>query len=153
MTRTGINFWLDVLMLVIMIGMAMTGGLMHFVLPPGTGHSLQVFGLGRHDYGQIHVYLALAALALLAIHVVLHWSWICCVVSKGIGKENPSARIRVVWGLLLLAGITSLMVGGIWWASGKVESNFSRPRHRQGLGFQHDSVPTAAPIVMRETIE
>lgn len=38
-TRTSTNFWLDVISLVVMVGLAATGGLIHFVLPAGTGTS------------------------------------------------------------------------------------------------------------------
>jgi len=56
-TRTSMNFWLDLLSLLLMIGLAPTRGLIHFVLPPGAGHSHLLFGLGRHDFGEIHFYL------------------------------------------------------------------------------------------------
>ena len=38
-TRTSTNFWLDVVSLIVMIGLAATGGLIHFVLPAGSGRS------------------------------------------------------------------------------------------------------------------
>jgi hypothetical protein len=123
MTRTTLNFWLDLLSLLVMIGLATTGGLIHFVLPPGTGHFHLLFGLGRHDFGQIHFYFALAAVALLALHVLLHWSWICCVVGKVLGNAVPSRRAQVAWGLLLLCGVAVFLVAGLWWASSRVQRN------------------------------
>ncbi len=120
-TRTLTNFWLDLVSLVVMISLAMTGGLIHFVLPPGTGHSHTLFGLGRHDFGQVHFYLAVAAVALLAVHVVLHWKWICCVLAKMLGRAAPSRRARTTWGLSLSFGVTFLLGGSLFWASSAIE--------------------------------
>jgi hypothetical protein len=120
-TRTSTNFWLDLVSLVVMIGLAMTGGLIHFVLPPGTGHSHTLFGLGRHDFGQVHFYLAVAAVVLLAVHVLLHWSWICCVLAKALGRTAPSRRTQITSGLSLLFGVVFLLGGGLFWASEAVE--------------------------------
>jgi hypothetical protein len=53
MNRTAINFWLDVISFFVMVGLALTGGIAHFVLPSGTGNWRVLFGLGRRDYGQI----------------------------------------------------------------------------------------------------
>lgn len=121
--RTTLNFWLDLFSLLVMTGLATTGGLIHFVLPPGTGHFHLLFGLGRHDFGQIHFYFAVAAIALLALHVLLHWSWICGVVGKTVGNTVPSRRARMAWGMLLLCGVALLLVGGLWWASRSVQQN------------------------------
>ncbi len=116
-TRTSINFGLDLVSLVVMIGLAATGGLIHFVLPPGTGRFYALFAWNRHDIGQVHFYLAVAAIALLALHVLLHWTWICGIVGKGIGREAPSRKTQITWGLALLLGIAIFLGGGLWWAS------------------------------------
>lgn len=71
LTRTTLNLWLDLASLVALLGLILTGGLMYFVLPPGTGHSYVLGGLGRHDFGRLHFYLAVAAVALLAAHALL----------------------------------------------------------------------------------
>ena len=120
-TRTATNFWIDVVSLAVMIGLTATGGLMRFVLPPGTGHSRALFGWNRHDIGQLHFYLAVAAVVLLALHVLLHWSWICCVIAKLAGKPAPSERSRTAWGLGLLLGNALWLGGGLWWVSGLVQ--------------------------------
>ncbi len=90
--RTSVNFWLDLLLLIAMIGLFATGGLIHFVFPPGTGCSYRLFGVGRHDLGQIHFYLAVATTMLIALHVLLHWKWICSVVGKTFSNATPSRR-------------------------------------------------------------
>jgi hypothetical protein len=129
-TRTSMNFWLDFLSFLVMIGLAATGGIVHYVFPAGTGHFYLLFGLGRHDFGQIHFYLAVAAIVLLVLHVLLHWSWICGVIGKSVGSPAPSQKARMTWGLSLLCGVVLFLGGGVWWASSKVEQN-ATPRNGQ----------------------
>jgi hypothetical protein len=136
-TRTLTNFWLDLLSLAVMLGLAVTGGIVHFVLPAGTGHFDLLFGLGRHDFGRIHFYLAVAAVALLAVHVLLHWSWVCCVTSKLAGAQPPSRQLQTLWGLALLGAVGLLVGGGLWWASGRVERNATLWAQRGGGGREH----------------
>ena len=93
--RTLTNFWIDLGLLIVMIGMGVTGGILHFVLPPGTGRSRTLLGLGRHDFSQIHFCIAALVIALLAVHLLLHWKWIYGVVGQGrwrplLGLERES---------------------------------------------------------------
>jgi hypothetical protein len=120
-TKTSTNFWLDVVSLIVMIGLTATGGLIHFVLPAGTGHFYVLFGWNRHDIGQLHFYLAVAAVALLALHVLLHWNWICCVIAKMVGKNAPSQKSQAIWGIILLLLIAVLLGGGLFCASALIQ--------------------------------
>ncbi|MBN1652299.1 MAG: DUF4405 domain-containing protein [Deltaproteobacteria bacterium] len=129
--RTEINFWIDLISLFVMLGLATTGGLLYFVLPPGTGHTHFLFGLGRHDIGRIHFYLAVAGIILLVLHVYLHWTWICCFIGKAFGNAVPSQKKRTTWGLVTLCGTIVLLVGGIYWASSKVECIVVPPDERE----------------------
>jgi len=157
--RTSTNFWIDLVSLVVMIGLAATGGLIHFVLPAGTGHFYALFGWNRHDIGQVHFYLAVAAILLLALHVLLHWSWICCVIAKMAGKAAPSQRSQTMWGLALLLGVALILGGGLWWASTAIQATApggvgrgrrvhfeSASPHQAALASGHwHSVGTAGP--------
>jgi hypothetical protein len=131
MKRTTTNFWLDLVSFFVMVGLALTGGITHYVLPAGTGNWNTLFGLGRHDFGKIHFYLAFTAVLLLAIHVALHWSWICCFIAKGLGREQPSRRTQMLAGIALLATIGLLLVVGLGWAASRVEE---KTREAPGYG-------------------
>jgi hypothetical protein len=158
-----VNFWLDAVSLLVMLALAVTGGLMYFVLPAGTGHSRHLFGLGRHDYGLIHSYLAVAVVILVAVHLILHWSWICGVVAKARGKPTPSLPVQKAWGWALLLGLPAVVAAGLWWASAQVEhaggSRRARGEHReqsQRAAQAHDkheeSCPAGAAINGRTTL-
>lgn len=129
--RIQTNFWLDLASLIAMVGLMATGGLIHFVLPAGSGKFHGLLGWNRHDIGRLHFYLAVAAIVLLALHVVVHWGWICCVVAKVLGRESPSRRTQTFWGGGLLLGITLFLVGGLWWASTMVQPTASNAGGRR----------------------
>ena len=129
-TRTSVNFWLDLATLLVMIGLAATGGIIHFVLPAGTGRSLSLFGLDRHEYGDVHFYLAVTVAALLVLHVLLHWSWVCGVVGRAFGNPEPSRRARTTWGVVVLCFIALFLGAGLWWASGRVVQSIEGPASR-----------------------
>ena len=106
MKRNTINFWIDLLTFIVLFAEIWTGLLLHYVLPSGKGrgHSLELWGLNRHEYGTVHFYLATAMIALVAIHVWLHWSWICNSLT-GLLKIKKLKSSRH-----LLYGIVSLLV-------------------------------------------
>jgi hypothetical protein len=138
MTRTITNLWLDLVALALMVGLMLTGGIVHFALPPGTGHSHLLFGLGRHDYGTIHFWLAVAALGMLALHLARHWSFVCGVVAKGLGKEKLGARTLQMWGVGVLVITVLLPILGIAWATSQVEVS-NLPHRAQGHSGMFDA--------------
>jgi hypothetical protein len=127
MKRNTLNFWIDFISLLAMLGLIWTGLLIHYVLPPGTGgrgggHGLILWGLDRHDYGNIHFYLALTLIALMVIHVWLHWSWVRATVKKLAGMELTTDTKGTVSGIVLLIIIVALMIGGLLYAEQLVVS-------------------------------
>ena len=89
MKRTMLNFIIDLASFIVLLGLAMTGYIIKFVLPPGTGgrgreltsgrgreEIEQLWSMTRHEWGDIHFYLAVGFVALMVAHIILHWSWI-----------------------------------------------------------------------------
>ena len=107
---------------------------MYFILPPGTGHSHALFGLGRHEYGDVHSTLAAAALILLLLHLVMHWSWICGVIARSLRRKPPDPRARALWGAATLTGCCLLLGLGLYGASAWVELQPEASRHRGWAG-------------------
>ena len=105
--RNTLNFWIDLFTFIVLFAKIWTGLLVHYVLPPGQGrgHSLELWGLNRHEYGAIHFYLAIAMIVLVIFHVWLHWSWICKTLSSllKIKKLNPSRYLLYAIISLLIA--------------------------------------------------
>ena len=89
MKRITLNFIVDLVAFLDLLVLAITGLIMKYVLPPGTGgygrgfrggrepgEIKYLWSMTRHEWGRIHFYLAVVFAALMVIHIVLHWTWI-----------------------------------------------------------------------------
>jgi hypothetical protein len=104
MKRSSVNFVIDLISLIDLLGLTFTGAIMKWVLPPGTGgegrqlhggrgrggeHIEKFLSLGRHDWGSVHFWLAVVFLALMVVHIVLHWTWIKSYIKcRLLGRAN-----------------------------------------------------------------
>lgn len=80
---------LNLLLYLLLCAMAGTGVLLAFRLPPGSrgGAGWSVWGWTRHDWGDLHGWLGLAFLALVLVHLVLHWAWLRKIAAaKGVWR-------------------------------------------------------------------
>jgi hypothetical protein len=152
MRRSSFNFALDFVTLLLMLVMISTGLIIRFVLPPGTGGreggGQRLWAWGRHDWGDLHFWLAVSLGALLVVHVAMHWSWVCGLLRRrrsappGISRPVSHAA-RNVSGVsflvLLAAGIAAL----VWIARNDVETLGQGGRAAQ----EQAAAATAIPIV------
>src|SRR5688572_14883488 len=126
MKRTHLNFVIDGLAFTAFFFLISTGLLLRYQLPAGSG-GLRGFGVGggagerpiallwgmtRHEWGQIHYLIAGSLIAILAAHVLLHWKWINCVIR---GTRSEASGLRFGLGFssllaLLLLGAMPLMI-------------------------------------------
>jgi len=112
--RNTLNFIIDIVTLLVMISVAMTGLLLRFVLPPGSrgGAGRTLWSWGRHDFGDLHFYLVLGLLALLIVHLALHWTWVCSTVQRWFARAGTTVGHRTRWvrpafGVLTLTAIVT----------------------------------------------
>lgn len=108
MTRKTLNAVVDALAFAGFVLLATSGVLLRWSLPPGSGHRTTIWGLDRHDWGAVHFWIAVALLAVLVVHLLLHWKWIAAVASRG-GVLEPSG-LRVALGVVGLAGLIGFAV-------------------------------------------
>lgn len=137
MNRNLLHFLIDIPLFLAVLGLAMTGLLMAFVLPPGQGGA-QVWGISRHEWGDIHYWTALSMLTLALVHVTLNWTWICCVVARLVRPQAPSPQgWRQYMAGIVLVAVLVLVVGGFLWtaASSKVARDGGGGRG-EGSGHQ-----------------
>ncbi|OIO70720.1 MAG: hypothetical protein COW19_10865 [Zetaproteobacteria bacterium CG12_big_fil_rev_8_21_14_0_65_55_1124] len=105
MKRTDINFTIDMIAFIGFVVMTITGVLMRYVLPPGSGHYSTIWGLDRHEWGDIHFWISLVFFSLLALHLVLHWRWLVSVVT---GKPREGSGFRAGLGIVGLVAVIAL---------------------------------------------
>ena len=118
--RTTLNRVIDTLAFVGFVLVATTGFLLHVLLPLGSGRLYGVgtgyraegksvtllWGLTRHDWGAIHLWVAMGLMVVLATHLLLHWSWITCSL-RGRPRERSGLRVALgLMGLVILLAIS-----------------------------------------------
>ena len=96
------NVAIDLLAYIAFVVLSMTGVIMYFILPPGSGHSRSIWGLGRHDWGDIHFWAAVSFFSILVLHLILHWKWIVSVLK---GTPRTDSRWRFLMGTVGLVAI------------------------------------------------
>ncbi len=104
-SRTMVNFWLDVSLLVVLTALGVTGVIVQFVFPPGVAaRGWKLFGMTYGQWCSIQFSLLSLLGTGVLVHVMLHWSWVCGVVARRIlrVRDMPDDGIRTVYGVGLL---------------------------------------------------
>jgi hypothetical protein len=95
----------DLLSFIGLLGLISTGLFLRFVLPPRSGLA-SVWGLTRHEWGEVHFYVAVVFLALISSHFFLHLSFIKKVLAGDGSREH---KYRLVIGLTGVIMLTLLL--------------------------------------------
>ena len=126
MKRPTVNLSVDAAAFAAFVLLTSTGVLLRYVLPPGSGHRTLLWGLDRHDWGQIHFWISMAFLAVLAIHLVLHRRWIASVTR---GRPREGSALRVALGIVGLLAVLAAAAAPFF---AEVEQEQRRGRQRTG---------------------
>ncbi len=117
MNRTHWNALIDSLALIAFVLLASTGLLLSFQLPPGSGGREMLgaghgagekpitvlWGLTRHEWGEFHYWFSLAIMAILTVHLLLHWKWIQCLFKPSGARQYSGTRLTLgIVGLVML---------------------------------------------------
>ncbi len=112
MNRTNLNGITDLFGFLLMVGMACTGLILWWALPPGTNKDLVLWSLTRHQWGSIHAWISLGLLAVVLLHLSLHWKWISAMIMQRSNKD-PTAPTRLA---IRTAVIAILLAGAFLFA-------------------------------------
>jgi hypothetical protein len=121
MKRTTLNFIIDAIAFAGVVFLATTGFLMKYALPPGSGQLVGrgtgagaaqkpvtlLWGLTRHEWGDIHFWIAVGLMAALAVHLIRHWRWIVCVLQ---GRPREGSGARAAFGVVGLVGLIAVAI-------------------------------------------
>lgn len=130
MKRNTLNFYIDLTSFLVLFALLVTGLLIHYVLPPcgncdgsgrGASGELTLWGLGRHDIGRVHFYLALTTVALVLLHICLHWSWVCATCCNLLGLKGIGPERQQRYGILLLLILMIATIGLLYWVKTQVQ--------------------------------
>lgn len=110
MKKSDWQYLIDTLLFICMFGIAFIGILMGFFLAEGPTirESEKYFlGLHRHQWGDIHLYLSLAFILLIILHLILSWSWI---------KGKSQALFKKRWGSAIAVTVLgSVLLIFVFW--------------------------------------
>ena len=104
--RISFNIIMDIVMLITMVLVSISGFILKVVIPSrhavrfqdATPWCAHLLGLGRHDWGNIHLWAGVVLVTLLAIHILLHIK----MVSAFVTKKCPNHTLRILLYVLLL---------------------------------------------------
>jgi len=127
MKRTNLNFLVDAVAFAVFVFLVVTGVIMEFILPAGGGHSMTIWGLDRHGWGDVHFWLSVGFLASLALHVYLHWRWIVAVMR---GRPREGSGMRLGLGVLGLVALLAIAVAPLVTPVERIDNarNLAEPR-------------------------
>lgn len=105
--RTTANFIVDLISFIDLLGLACTGFIIKYILPPGSGggHGYGYRGgrgagevkallsMTRHEWGDIHFYMSVVFIVLMLVHLVLHWTWIKCYFKSLFGLSKNTGNL------------------------------------------------------------
>lgn len=105
--KPALNFIIDSVSFFAFVLLITTGVLMRYLLPPGSGRISTIWGWNRHDWGDIHFWIAVIFLSILALHLILHWDWVICRI-RGRKCEDSQARFRVLLAVIAIIALLAL---------------------------------------------
>jgi hypothetical protein len=122
MSRTMLNFWLDVSLLLTFLGSVWSGAVLRFLFPAGTtADHWRLWGLTFDQWYDLQFGMMGVLALLVLLHVMLHWTWVCGIIatrmlrSKDGGKRQWDEGEKTLWGVGLL--IVLLGVLGVAFAA------------------------------------
>ena len=97
MTKSVLNFWLDVLLFALFVTWFWATLVMRFVFPPATvAAGWTIWGATYDQWSDFQFgAVCLFALAVL-IHVMLHWSWVCGIITQKMMRRKSGKKEAVV---------------------------------------------------------
>jgi len=126
MNKSRLIIFTDVLAFICFVFVISTGILIRYTLPTKSGRYSEIFGLSRHEWGDVHFYITSIFLIILATHLLLHWRFIRKLFQ---GKVKEAGNSRLVLGIIGLLAILALAA-----APFVVPKEYSE----DSRGFQHN---------------
>ena len=109
MNRTTLNFLVDCVLLVVFLALVWVSFVLRFLFPPGTAAAgWTLWGLGYDNWCAAQFNVLAAMLLIVLLHVMLHWSWVCGVVSNRWSRWTGRQQ-RIDEGLQTIYGVGTLI--------------------------------------------
>ncbi len=111
MQRTLINFWLDVTLLILFLAVLWSSFVIRFVFPPPTlAQGWRLWGWTYDHWDDFQFVLISVFASAVLVHVMLHWSWVCGVITSRLLSKKDGKRRNWEDGTRTLYGVGLLVV-------------------------------------------
>lgn len=128
MNRTPLNLLIDLLAATGLLIMIATGYILRFPLPPTTNRTHELWGLSRHEWGTVHSWASLGLLAVVFVHLLLHWEWIFAAIRRCFTSAKAVPTQRLYAGIITMVAL--LTAGGLFgWAAQTGVRKLETPLH------------------------
>lgn len=95
--RAKLNLVVDIILFLVLMGMAGIGFLIKYTLLSGEKRNiiygqnvnLELLGLDRHQWGTIHLVVSITFIVFIVLHIILHWKLIGCFFRRLIPSRTP----------------------------------------------------------------
>jgi len=115
LSKTVINFWVDVLLLILFAALGGVSAVLQFIFPIGTAaDGWTLWGAGYVGWRDLQFGVLCAFGLTVVLHVMLHWDWICVVFAKNVlgqRQTQDDTGVRTLYGVALL-----IVILGSWCA-------------------------------------
>lgn len=118
----------DILSFVALVMMISTGTLLEFTLPTRSGGA-SVWGLTRHQWGDLHFYISVMFLTLMSAHLITHIRYIKYVF---MGSSSREQNYRLAIGMVGLSALLALAVAPV---VSTVDNTSSHQGYHGGRGW------------------
>ncbi|MCP4605852.1 MAG: DUF4405 domain-containing protein [Proteobacteria bacterium] len=160
-SNKSLNFTIDLLAFVLMFSMIGTGLVIRYILPPGSGsrsggYGLLLWGMDRHEWGGLHFWISVGLVLALALHVALHWSWVCNFVRRRFVRDKPLGKLSQRSAIALGVGFIVLLNAAIVWFLWASNSNVfvaTEPEHDRGEEMEIQGSHARGVRVSRKTAD
>jgi hypothetical protein len=97
-SRTKLNLWVDIVTGLAFAFMVGSGILAKWILPPGSrgGTGFVWLGQGRHFWSDIHFWVGISMLALVILHIYLHWNWVVGTWGRLVGRLGSPVTLALL---------------------------------------------------------
>ena len=94
MRRCDVNYWIDVLLVICLIVVAISGLVLYFAFvsgSPGGGRSVTFLGTHKVDWQPWHNLFGLAMTVLMVLHLIMHFNFLN-VMTRNLFKKKKNSR-------------------------------------------------------------
>lgn len=115
MKKSTVNFIINAILFLCMAAITGIGFLIKYVLIPGSERwekygrnvELSVWGMDRHEWAYIHLIIGFVILALVLLHIVLHWNMVMSVYNRLFKKKAIYSVLSIAF---IAVGIIIMVV-------------------------------------------